>query len=225
MSILRSASLMTNVRFLGDRQHGDGRRRCVDAPLGLGRRHALHAMNAALELESGEHAAARNLSDNLLDPPSRPLARRQDVNLPALPLGVFDVHAEQVAGEQSRFVPARARPDLDDRTALVGGVLGQKGDLNALGHDFRFGFDRGKLGFGHGAHVRIEIRLTQQRREVSALVFLGLEGLDRGDHGLELIKLARQCGILRSRRALGEASGDFLVAAEDEIEIVVGAFT
>ena len=157
-----------------------------------------------------------------MNPPAVPSLDRQNFDLPALPLGVFDIHAEQVAGEQSRFVPARARSDFDDRAALVGGVLGQERDLNALGHRFRFRFDGGKLGFGHGAHVRVEIRLTQQRREIRALLFLGLEGLDRRDHRLELVELARQRGILRAGRALGEASGDFLVAAEDEIEIVVG---
>ena len=157
-----------------------------------------------------------------MNPPAVPSLDRQDFDLPALPLGVFDVHAEQVAGEQGRFVPARARPDLDDRAALVGGVLGQERNPNRLGHRFRFGFGGGKLGFGHGAHVGVEIRLAQHRREIGALLFLGLEGLDRRDHRLKLVELARQCGILRSRRALGEASGDFLVAAEDEIEIVVG---
>ena len=130
MSILRSASLISKSDFLRDRQHGDGCGRSVDAPLGLGRRHALHPMDAALELEPGENAAARHFGDDLLEPPGRPLARRQNFDLPALPLGVFDVHAEQVAGEQGCFVPARARPDFDDCAALVGGVLGQERNLN-----------------------------------------------------------------------------------------------
>ena len=132
------------------------------------------------------------------------------------------IHAEQIAGEQSRLVSARAGPDLEDRAALVGGVLGQERDPNGLGHRFRFGLGCGKLACGHGAHVRVEIRLPQQRREVRALLFLGLERLDRRDHRLKLAELARQRGILRAGRALGEAGGDFLVAAEDEIEIVVG---
>src|SRR6185369_13964720 len=36
-------------------EHGDGGRRGVDAPLGLGRGHALHAVDAALVAEVGEH--------------------------------------------------------------------------------------------------------------------------------------------------------------------------
>src|SRR6202020_2459870 len=55
-----------------------------------------------------------------------------------------------------------------------------------------------------------------------ALRFFGREGLDRRDHRLKLVELARQCGILRAGSPLGEASGDVLAAAEDEFEIVVG---
>ena len=194
----------------------------MDSPLGLGRGHALYPMDAALELEPGENTPAGDFGYDLLEPSGRSFAGRQDLDLPALPLGVFDVHAEQVAGEQGCFVAAGARPDFDDCAALIGRVLGQEGDLNRLGHRFRFGVDGGKLGFGHGAHVGVEIRLPQHRCEIGSLLFFGLEGLDRRDHRVELVELARQCGILRSGRALGEASGDFLVAAEDEIEIVVG---
>ena len=182
MSILRSASLISKSDFLRDRQHGDGCGRSVDAPLGLGRRHALHPMDAALELEPGENAAAGHFGHDLLEPPRRPLARRQNFDLPALPLGVFDVHAEQIAGEQGGFVPARARPDFDDCAALVGGVLGQERNPNRPGHRFRFGFDGGKLGIGHGAHVGVQIRLPQHRCEIRALLFFGLKGLDRRDH-------------------------------------------
>ena len=157
-----------------------------------------------------------------MNPPAVPSLVDRTSTFQRLPLGVFDVHAEQIAGEQGRFVPARARPDLEDCAALVGGVLGQERDLNRLGHRVRFHLGRGKLIVRHGPHVGVEIRLPQHRREVGALLFLGLEGLDRRDHRLKLVELARQCGILRAGRALGEASGDFLVATEDEIEIVVG---
>ena len=157
-----------------------------------------------------------------MNPPAVPSLDRQNFDLPALPLGVFDVHAKQIAGEQRRLVSARAGPDLEDRAALVGGVLGQERNPDRLGHRFRFGLGGGELGFGHGAHVRVEVRLLQERLEVRALLFLGLEGLDRRDHRLELAELARQRRILRPGDALGEAGGDFLVAAQDEIEIVVG---
>ena len=40
-----------HVDVVGLGQDGDGRRRGVDAPLRLGRRHALHAVHAALEAQ------------------------------------------------------------------------------------------------------------------------------------------------------------------------------
>ncbi len=159
MSILRSAFVDDEIRLLRDRQHRDGCGRGVDAPLGLGRRHALHPMDAALEFEPGENATAGNFGDDLLEPARRSLARRQDFDLPALPLGVFDVHAEQIAGEQSRLVSARAGPDLDDSAPFVRRVLGQKRNLDRLGHRVRFRFGGGEFIARHRAHVWVEIRL------------------------------------------------------------------
>ena len=139
-----------------------------------------------------------------------------------LPLGVFDVHSKQVASEQSRFIPAGASANFQYRVPLVGGVLGQERNLNLLRHRLRLRFRSGELIVRHGPHVRIEIRLSQHRREVGALLLLRQERLDRGDDGIELAEFSRQRGILRARRALGQSGGDFLVATEDEIEIVVG---
>ena len=141
VSIFRSASLMTRVDLLGLRQHGDGRGGGVDAPLRLGRRHPLHPMNAALEFQPREDAAAGDLGDDLLVAARRALARRQDVDLPAFRLGVFDVHAEEIAGEQGRLVAAGSRPHFEDDVALVGGVLGQKREADRLRHRLEFGFD------------------------------------------------------------------------------------
>ena len=126
----------------------------MDAPLGLGRRHALHAMDAALELQPREHAPARDLGDDLLVAAGRPLARRQDLDLPAPALGIFGVHAEKIAGEQRRLVAARAGAHLEDRAALVGCVLRQKRDADRLRHRFGFGFGGAQFIARHGAHLR-----------------------------------------------------------------------
>ena len=47
-------------------QDGDGDRRCVGSPLGLGLGHALHPMHARLELEAAEHAPARDTGARFL---------------------------------------------------------------------------------------------------------------------------------------------------------------
>ena len=46
----------------------------------------------------------------------------QDLGLPALPLGVAQVHAQQVAGEQRRLLAALAGLDLEDHVLVVVGV-------------------------------------------------------------------------------------------------------
>ena len=48
-----------DVDILGFGQHRDGRRRGVDAPAAFGHGHALDAVDAAFELQFGEHARAR----------------------------------------------------------------------------------------------------------------------------------------------------------------------
>ena len=49
------------------RQHRDGGGRGVDAPAGLGGRHALHAVHARFVLEAGEHALAGDRGYDLLE--------------------------------------------------------------------------------------------------------------------------------------------------------------
>ena len=55
-----------DVDILGLGQHRDGRRRGVDAPAALGHRHALDAVDAAFELQPGEHALAVDRGDRFL---------------------------------------------------------------------------------------------------------------------------------------------------------------
>ncbi len=57
-----------HVHLLRLRQHRDGHGGGVDAALVLGRRHALHAMHAALVFQPREHAAAGDLGDAFAEP-------------------------------------------------------------------------------------------------------------------------------------------------------------
>ena len=57
VSMRRSFVVDLDVHFLGFRQHRDRRRRRVDAAARLGRRHALHAVHAALVLQLAVDAA------------------------------------------------------------------------------------------------------------------------------------------------------------------------
>ena len=71
-SMRRSFGSICDVDLLGLRQHRHGDGRGVDAPLRLGRRHALHAVHAALVLEASEDALARDQAITSLMPPAPP---------------------------------------------------------------------------------------------------------------------------------------------------------
>ena len=77
VSMRMSSARDLDVDLFGLRQHGDGRRRGVDAPAGLGRRHALHAVHAGFELQMGEDALARNGGDDFLEAADLALAGRE----------------------------------------------------------------------------------------------------------------------------------------------------
>ncbi len=115
-----------DVDLLGLGQHRHGRRRGVDAALRLGLRHALHAMHAGFEFEPRKHALAGDVGDDFLVAAGRRFAGREHVDLPAMPVGVALIHAEQIAGEQGRLFAAGAGAQFEDRALLVGGVLGQE---------------------------------------------------------------------------------------------------
>src|SRR3546814_1815496 len=88
----------------------------------FGHRHALDAVDARFELELGEHARARHAGDDFLVPPGIRGRGRDQLDAPALRVGITLVHAQQVAGEQRRLVPARAGAAFEHRGARVRGV-------------------------------------------------------------------------------------------------------
>ena len=125
----RSLASICDVDFVGFGQHGDRRRRRVNAAARFGRRHALHAVHAALVLQLAVDALAFDVDDDFLDAALAGFAERHHLELPALALGVARVHAIEVAGEERRLVAARAAADFDDDVLLVVGILGQQQHL------------------------------------------------------------------------------------------------
>src|SRR5690606_17694709 len=97
------------------RQHRDGAGRRVDPALRLGRRHALHAMHAGLELEPRVRALADDPADDLLVSAVLAFARAQHLDAPALVLGVSAVHPKEIAGEKRRLVAAGPGADLEEQ--------------------------------------------------------------------------------------------------------------
>ena len=73
----------------------------------------------------------------------------EDVDAPALLLGVALVHAVEVGGKQGGFLTAGGGVDLDDHVALVVGVFGQEGDAESLGQVGEAGFNVFQFELGH----------------------------------------------------------------------------
>jgi hypothetical protein len=67
VSVLEVLLVDVHLDLLDLRQHRDGRRRRVHAPLGLGLGHPLHAVAAGLELHRVEDALAAQREDDLLE--------------------------------------------------------------------------------------------------------------------------------------------------------------
>ena len=166
-----SSVLMSMSTSCGLRQHGDGRRRRMDAATGLGRRHALHAVHAGFEFQMREHALARDGRDDFLVAADLAFAGRGDFDLPAAPGGIALIHAEQVAGEQRRFVAAGAGADFEDGVLVVGLVLRQQQQLDVALQRCDALLQLRQLGLGQRPHLGIGRPVGEHRFEVGDFAF------------------------------------------------------
>ncbi len=114
-----------DIEFFDLGQHRHGRRRGVNAALGFGVGHALHAVHPRFEFQLGERAAALHLGDDFLKPADRAFRGRNHLDAPALQRGKALIHPEQVAGEQRGFIAAGPGADFQHHVALVHRVFGQ----------------------------------------------------------------------------------------------------
>ena len=110
-------------------QHGHGAGRGVDAALGLGGRHALHPVATRFKLHARIDALAGQPNNHLPVAAEVRGVGREHLGLPAVALGIPQVHAQQVAGEQGGLIAAGAGPNLEDDVALVVRVFGQEQPL------------------------------------------------------------------------------------------------
>ena len=113
-------------------QHGHRRGGGVDPALGLGGRHALDAVRAALVLQADVGVGALDDEDGLVDPVLVGLVLGQHLDLPLVHRGVAQVHVVEVAREEVGLVAADGAADLHDHVAALVGVLRQQQGLHAL---------------------------------------------------------------------------------------------
>jgi hypothetical protein len=119
-----------DVVGLGQHRHCRGRR--VDPALRLGRWHALHPVDAALEAQLRVDLFAADEGDALLVAARRAEALAHHLDLPPLGLGVAGVHAEEVGREERRLFAPLPAPDLEDGVLLVVRVGGEEEELDGL---------------------------------------------------------------------------------------------
>ncbi len=211
-----------DVHVLGLGQDGHGRRRRVDAAGGLGRRHALDAVRAALVLQARVGRVALDQRRDRLDPADARVVPVHDLDLPAHAFGVALVHAEELAGKERGLVAAGAGPDLEEHVARVVGVPGQQQDLQLLLEGGQALVQRRALGGGHLVELVAGRRGTRQLPGAVELLLDLLVLVDLGDDGLELgqrlLGVAHGAVVLDELR-IGQARPDLLVLAADVFQL------
>ena len=180
--------LDVDVLRLGHHRNGD--RAGVDAPLRLGRRDPLHPVHARFVLEAGIDSVARDGDRGVLDTARRVLARVHHREAPTLPLGVAQVHAQHLGGEEPGLVASGARAHLEDHVPLVVRVLGKQQDLQLLLQLGGLGAERGQLVLRHLPHLGVGV--VQRGLVVGHLRADALELAERLHQRLELGALLRR---------------------------------
>ncbi len=190
----------------------------MDAALGLGGGHALHAVRAGLELEPRVHVLTGDAGDDFLVAAVFAGTLVHHFHFPAMVAGVIVVHAEQIAGENRRLVAAGGGADFEKDIAVVVRILRQQQRLD-LGFQFfdellrlcnlflRHFADRFVLVLQHGArgfqlfagraivavqlHHRIDLGVFL--RQLAELVLLA-DDLRVGKQAFDFLKALRQAG-------------------------------
>src|SRR3989454_12533041 len=104
----------------------------MHAALRLGFGHALDAMDATLVLQLRIGAVAMDFEHYLVVAAFLAMRDVHHLHLPALALGPFRVHAEEVGCKQRRLLPTLSALYLDDDVPVVIGILGQEQHLEPL---------------------------------------------------------------------------------------------
>ena len=204
-----------HLHLVGGRQHRHRGRGGVDAALRLGLGHPLHPVRPALEAQPPPHVVAGQGERHMADAAEVGGLRAQHVHLPALPLGVGQVHVEELAGEQVRLLAALGAADLHDDVLAVVGVRRrqQLGQLLAEGRDAPVGLSHlgvQRLCLGRGGllkqldgHVAVARGGAQLRYPVGDLgqLLVATSGLAEG------VAVTRQVAAGEPRLDLGALGG------------------
>mmetsp|Transcript_24717 Transcript_24717/g.82166 ORF Transcript_24717/g.82166 Transcript_24717/m.82166 type:complete len:378 (-) Transcript_24717:300-1433(-) len=142
-----------NLVHLG--HDSDRRRRGVHAPLRLCRGHALHTVDARLELELRVDRLALDLERRVAHTACVGVRGGHDSRLPALRLGVARVEREQVVRPNRGLVAAGARADLKHHVLVVVWVGRQQQQLESAVERLHRLLHLADLGARHLAQLRV----------------------------------------------------------------------
>jgi hypothetical protein len=192
----------------------------VDAALGFGGRHPLHAVRAGLEFQLAVDVVAFDAGDDFFIAAVLAFVLGEDLHAPAAPFGIARIHAEQVAGENRRLVATGAGADFEKHVAPVIRVLGQQHALQVA-----FQLDQFFLGFadffhGHFAHVRVAVL---EQRLGAFEVGLHFEQVYRSRPRLDFgvfLGIGAEFGLIGNDLAIAEQGGQFLETVLEHVQLI-----
>jgi hypothetical protein len=180
------------------------------------------AVHSGFVLEARVDFLALDEGDDLLEAAGGAGRAGQDLELPAPALGVARVHAEQVAGEDRRFVTAGAGAHFQIEIALVARIARDQEQAQAA---VQFGdarFDGGNFFFCQRAHFRIVAQCLRRGEIVQRLRVFAQCGGDRFELRVFFRERAK-ARVVGQHRWLGEQAADFLVAFGQGFELTAQA--
>ena len=175
---VRGIQMEVHLVHLGEDRHGGGGG--VDPAAGLGLRHPLDPVDAALELQAAVCPLPFDREADLLDASQLGLVLAVHLHLPPAGVGVHGVHPEQGVGEEGCLFASHAGPDLHDHVLAVVGIPGQQEDLDLLLQGLDVPLGLGELLPGHLPQLRVAqqgLRLLQVRLPAFEMPVGGHQGL------------------------------------------------
>src|SRR5471030_1210389 len=98
----------------------------MNTALRLGFRYTLDTVTAGFKFELPVDAIARHFSDHFFITAVLPFVGADDLYTPAAGFSITAVHAEQVTGENRRFVTTGSCTDFQEAAAFVIGIFWQQ---------------------------------------------------------------------------------------------------
>ena len=137
-----------------------------------------------------------------------------------MPVGIALIHAEQIAGEQRRFLAAGAGAEFEDGALLVGGVLRQELHFELPLELVDLRVERAKLRFRQRRHLGIGGGIVDQLLQVGALGDRLAQRIDGGDDRVELGEFAGQPHIAVLIGAPGKRALHGLPTGDELVELI-----